>query len=1101
MSEASLPAQSTWYKDAVIYQLHVRTFADSNADGIGDFPGLTSRLDYLAGLGVSCLWLLPFYPSPLRDDGYDIAHYQSVHPSYGTLKDFRTFLRAAHERGLKVVTELVINHTSDQHPWFQAARRAPAGSRKRDYYVWSATSRRYEGTRIIFSDSETSNWAWDATAGAYYWHRFFHHQPDLNFDNTHVRLAVLKVMRFWLDMGVDGMRLDAVPYLIERDGTNCENLPETHALLRELRRDLDARYPDRVFLAEANGWPGDVRAYFGDGDECHMAFNFPLMPRIYLALQQEDAHPVMDIIRQTPDIPDNCQWALFLRNHDELTLESVTAEERDSMYRAYAADPQMRVNLGIRRRLAPLMQNNRERIQLVNSLLFSLPGTPIVYYGDEIGMGDNIYLGDRNGVRTPMQWTSDRNAGFSAADPARLFAPVIMDPVYGYQAVNVEAQDRSPSSLLQWMTRLIATRRAHRAFGRGTLQFVSTANRKVLAYARQLDGEVLLCVANLSRHPQAAELDLRMFDRRVPVELMGETAFPRIDGRPWVVTLGPYGFYWFVLREVPESQAAVRNVPAAAPKVVDAMALPALLLGPAWESAFETATHEILERDYLPAHLASRRWFAASARNLTRVRIRDHAVLSSGAEPVVAVLVDVTFNQGPDETYFLPMTFLAGPAADELLKVSPELVIARISGARRGVLHERLDWGAADRLFDAIASDRVMAMAHGTLRASAAPRFSALRGADAVLNVVRANADQNNTSFRIGDRFVLKLFRRVEPGTNPEIEIGRHLRGRLDFERVPPLAGTLEYEDARGRTSLAVLHGFVPHAVSGWAQALDEVDRYFERAPADQAAPSLQHLGWYADALRRLGQRTAELHVALATPAGDSAFQPEPLNAQDLQSLAGQLRDAAAATLAALRQHLAMLPEDAQAIAATVLASEARLLQLAGADVSEAGAGLLKTRTHGDYHLAQVLWSDGDFVVVDFEGPPQESIDERRRHRSPMADIAGMIRSFTYAARARLSAWRDRGPAIARRIEPWADFWSSAATERFLDGYRAAAAGHGFVPAAPAALNALLRLFLMECALDDLARELQERPSWAAIPLASLAALAGAVTPPSSAGR
>ena len=682
-----------WYRDAVIYQVHVRAFHDSNGDGIGDFAGLTQKLSYVKSLGVSCLWLLPFYPSPLRDDGYDIGHYEGIHPSYGTLRDFRIFLRAAHEHGLQVVTELVINHTSDQHPWFQAARRAPVGSAKRAYYVWSDTDNRYEGTRIIFTDTETSNWSWDPVAGAYYWHRFFHHQPDLNFDNPHVRRAVLKAMRFWLDMGVDGLRLDAVPYLIEREGTNCENLPETHAVLRDLRAALDANYDHRMLLAEANQWPGDVCAYFGTGDECHMAFNFPLMPRIYMALRQEDRHPIADIIHQTPDIPPGCQWALFLRNHDELTLEMVTDEERDYLYQAYAADPQMRINVGIRRRLAPLMENDRQRIELMNGLLFSLPGTPIIYYGDEIGMGDNIYLGDRNGVRTPMQWTADRNAGFSRADPARLFAPVIMDPVYGHYAINVESQERSPWSLLNWMKRMIALRRRHQTFGRGTIRFLAPSNRKVLAYIREHDDETILCVANLSRHVQAAELDLREFAGQVPTEMMGATEFPRIGELPYFLTFGPYGFYWFLLREAAEPQVTARPVPRSAPKPADATLLPPLLLGAWWESALDTATHEILERDYLPLHLATRRWFAGKARTLRKVTIRDHVRLRGGSEPVFVLLVDVTFDQG-SETYVMPVAFLGGQAADDLLQESPDLVIARVSGARRGVLHERLDWGA-----------------------------------------------------------------------------------------------------------------------------------------------------------------------------------------------------------------------------------------------------------------------------------------------------------------------------------------------------------------------------------------------------------------------
>jgi maltose alpha-D-glucosyltransferase/alpha-amylase len=536
-----------WFKDAVIYELPVKAFHDSNGDGIGDFQGLIQKLDYLQGLGITCIWLLPFFPSPLRDDGYDISDYISVHPSYGTLDDFKTFLSAAHERDLQVIIELVINHTSDQHPWFQAARSASPDSPQRDYYVWSATDQKYRDARIIFTDTEKSNWTWDSVAQAYFWHRFFSHQPDLNFDNPQVLEEVLKVMRFWLDLGVDGLRLDAIPYLVERDGTNCENLPETHVVIKKIRAAMDEGYSSRMILAEANQWPSDVRPYFGEGDECHMAFHFPVMPRIYMALRQEDRLPIVEIMNHTPEIPATCQWGLFLRNHDELTLEMVTSDERDYMYLAYSADPRTRINLGIRRRLAPLMDNNHGRIELLNSLLFSLPGTPILYYGDEIGMGDNVYLGDRNGVRTPMQWNPDRNAGFSRANPAMLYSPVIMDPVWGYQALNVEAQQSDPSSLLNWMRNMIALRKLFRVFGRGTLEFLTPANRKILAYVRRLNTEQVLCVFNLSRYAQPVDLDLREFAGMTPIEMLGYVEFPAITGDPYRLTLGPYGFFWLEL--------------------------------------------------------------------------------------------------------------------------------------------------------------------------------------------------------------------------------------------------------------------------------------------------------------------------------------------------------------------------------------------------------------------------------------------------------------------------------------------------------------------------------------------------------------------------
>ena len=1082
-----------WFKDAVIYQVHVRAFSDSTGDGVGDFPGLASKLAYIRDLGVSCVWLLPFYPSPLRDDGYDIAHYEGVHPSYGTLKDFRAFLRAAHDAGLQVITELVINHTSDQHPWFQAARRARGGSSKRDFYVWSDDPHRYGQARIIFSDTESSNWAWDPVAGAYYWHRFFHHQPDLNFDNPRVTRAVTKVMRFWLDMGVDGMRLDAVPYLIERDGTNCESLPETHAVLKRLRSTMDQHYSHRLLLAEANQWPGDVRAYFGDGDECHMAFHFPLMPRIYMALKQEDRHPIVDVITQTPDLPETCQWAIFLRNHDELTLEMVTDEERDYLRQAYASDPQMRVNGGIRRRLAPLLENDRQRIELLNALLFSLPGTPIVYYGDEIGMGDNIYLGDRNGVRTPMHWTSDRNAGFSKADPARLYAPPIMDAVYGYQVVNVEAQERSPSSLLHWMRRLIALRRRHRTFGRGTIRFLSPANRKVLAFVREYEGETILCIANLSRHAQPVELDLSGHAGRVPVEMLGDTEFPRIGELPYFVTLGPYASYWFLLRETVEPPPPARPVPRSAPKPPDALDLRPLLLGLDWSSAFDTATHEILERDYLPVHLATRRWFAGAARRLRSVRIRDHIRLGDSTEPAFVTLLDVSFDDGATETYFLPVGFLSGDAAETLLRESPDLVIARVSGARKGVLHERLDYGVIERLLAAMRGGQTTAGRYGRLVGSTTESVEwppELETAGAT----RLNAEQRNTSFVFGERVITKLIRRVEPGPHPELEMGRHLTDRVPFDGAPPLLGALEYENRDGqRTTLMLAHAYEQHRGTAWDQAIDELGRYFEAASTSTDAPTpgsaavVDRIGWYADAVRQLGRRTAGLHQALATAAGDDAFTPAPLTRGDLERLAARAVSIARAlpqTIAHVRDtatHPDMLT--ARVALERLPALEATMARL----IDAVPPGALAIRTHGDYHLGQVLVRDAAFTIVDFEGDAASTIADRRRKRSPFDDVAAMLRSFSRAAYSGLATWADRHPEQADRLRPWARVWEVGVQDLFLRSYLESTDpawdldGPGRDP--------LLRLHLIAKTVDDLGEELDPRPAWAPVPLIGLAEL------------
>jgi maltose alpha-D-glucosyltransferase/alpha-amylase len=777
-----------WYKDAVIYQAHVKSFFDSNNDGIGDLQGLTQKLDYLQGLGITCVWLLPFFPSPLKDDGYDIADYRNVHPSYGTLADFKGFVDAAHARHIKVLIELVINHTSDQHPWFQRARHAPPGSPEREFYVWSDTDQTFPETRIIFTDTEKSNWTFDAVAGQYYWHRFFSHQADLNHNNPAVVDAVIDVMKFWLDLGADALRLDAVPYLCLREGTNNENLPETHDVLKRMRRELDAAYTNRMLLAEANQWPSDVRPYFGDGDECHMAFHFPLMPRMFMAIRQEDRHAITEILNQTPDIPETCQWALFLRNHDELTLEMVTDEERDYMYQVYADDPQMRLNVGIRRRLAPLLENSRRRVELMNAMLFSFPGTPIIYYGDEIGMGDNIYLGDRNGVRTPMQWSSDRNGGFSRADPARLYAPPIQDPVYGFQAINVEAQERYPFSHLNWMKRLVAMRKRHPVLGRGSLEFVATPNRKVLAYLRRDARETILIVANLSRSVQPAELDLTAFAGLMPIEMSGMTEFPRIGEQPYFLTLGPYASYWFTLRREP-LQVTPRAAAAADPDAGVLESLPSLLMGVDWQNVLDGGTRGVLERQALRPFLQRQRWFASKSREIRQAQFTDWTLLRAGANPSFLAVIAVGYVDGHSEAYLAPLALVSGEAADTALKTTPGGVLARITGARKGVMLDGLqDDDTCNRILALIDGANEIATRHGTVRGLT--RLGQL-SAGAERTWTRGGVDQSNSVAFADDRYVLKLFRRLEPGPNPELEIGRFLTER-GFTRTPALAGALE---------------------------------------------------------------------------------------------------------------------------------------------------------------------------------------------------------------------------------------------------------------------------------------------------------------------
>ena len=1091
-----------WYKDAIIYEAHVRAFYDSNGDGIGDFAGLTQKLPYLHDLGVTCLWLLPFYPSPLRDDGYDIADYTSINPIYGSLDDFRRFVDAAHALQIRVLTELVVNHTSDQHPWFQRARRAPKGSSERDYYVWSDTDEKYAETRIIFTDTERSNWTFDPVAGQYYWHRFFSHQPDLNLDNPEVLRAILDVMRFWLDLGVDALRLDAIPYLIEREGTINENLPETHGILKQIRRELDAQYQGRVLLAEANQWPSDVQAYFGDGDECHMAFHFPLMPRMFMAVQQEDRHPIVEIVNQTPEIPETCQWAIFLRNHDELTLEMVTDEERDYMYAQYAADPQMRLNVGIRRRLAPLMENSRPRIELMNSLLFSMPGTPIIYYGDEIAMGDNVYLGDRNGVRTPMQWSSDRNAGFSRTDPARLYAPLIMDSVYGYEAINVESQERSPFSLLQWMKRMIALRKQHPVFGRGSLQFIPTWNRKVLVYVRRNGQDMVLCVANLSRTVQPVEIPLGDFAGLTPVELLGQTEFPRIGEQPYFLTLAPYGFYWFQLKE-----AAVPLTARTAPVHDDHAALPSLFVGVVWDSVLDGGLRSIIERQALVPFLGRQRWFGGKARPLASARIVDWMSLRRGAHPAFLTIVEAEYRDGGRERYVLPLAMSSEREAASIERERSTAVLARITGARKGLLHDGLlDDETCQMLLAAVHDRHGLAMKYGSLQASRLDSANGWASAEAPTPIVRSAPDQSNTSVLFGKRIFMKVFRRLEPGLNPDLEIGEFLAKR-GFGRVPPLLGSLSYvREADEPAAVAMLQGYVFNQGNGWQVTIEELGRYFERtlalalpavSHADARAWAFEHgappppevaeaIGVYMMTAEVLGRRTGELHRHLAeAPSEDAAFGLETMTAEDLRSLTRAMQAHATDQLEQLESALDRMDDRRREIAIRVLARRDDLVRQLN-DVSGVRDAGGQIRCHGDFHLGQVIVTEGDVMILDFEGEPARPLSARRAKSSPLRDVAGMLRSFSYAALTGLGAATATRHEDFERLAPWADAWETWVSAAYLRAYLSVTKGTPFLPPRTADLEALLQLFTLDKALYELGYELNNRPDWVHIPLAGL---------------
>ena len=1184
MKKLASATDPLWYKDAIIYELHVRAFADSNNDGIGDFPGLISRLDYLQDLGITCIWLLPFFPSPLRDDGYDIANYVDVNPSYGTLSDFKAFLDAAHLRNMQVMIELVINHTSDQHPWFKAARLAPPGSPQRDMYVWSQSDQLYKDARIIFTDTEKSNWTWDDTAKAYYWHRFFSHQPDLNYENPLVIEEVLKAMRFWLDMGVDGMRMDAIPYLCERDGTSCENLPETHAVVKTIRAAIDAEYANRLILAEANQWPADVRPYFADGDECNMAFHFPLMPRIYMALRQEDRLPITDIMAQTPSIPESCQWGLFLRNHDELTLEMVTDDERDYMYFAYSADPRMRVNVGIRRRLAPLMDNNRRRIELLNSLLLSFPGTPILYYGDEIGMGDNIYLGDRNGVRTPMQWTSDRNAGFSKCDPARLYFPVIMDPIYGYQAINVEAQLSDQSSLLHWTRNMIALRKLFQVFGRGTFTFLNSANRKVLSYLRDLDRgdgthETVLCVANLSRFAQPVSLDLSAYAGMEPVEMLGYVPFPTITEAPYALSLAPYSFLWLELqpasaRPALAAQAQLEAVQEVVEKAEDeGIALDTLSHG--WSGLLATHCLKLLEAA-LPAWLPQQRWFGAKARKIEAARVLDWveiafsgtaetassaiAGLPDGAPlPPALFFVEIKYSEGPSDLYQIPLAISTAASADERATGFPQSVVATLTfplgpailhdatideGFRQGLLHlieqnstisllstRAGDIEAAESAAAAGESAGVESHDAGSAKHHLQPRESPSAGegapqhrrleahASSVFSKAAASgsgpsrvgsAEQSNTSIVYGDRFILKLFRRLQPGENPEVEIGRFLTEVAHFPHIPPFLGEIAItQPGWKKTTVAMLQAMVPNKGDGWQWFLDQLAGFFgavselsappASSPASflvQAEPPkevVEHAGASLEAAALLGHRTAAMHLALAAPTNDPAFAAEPSTANDLALDSSRIEAQISFALNALKAKMADLDGAIVEDAGLLLSRRSELLNRARGIASLEPAGQ-RIRIHGDYHLGQTLRTGGkskrtgDFVVIDFEGEPARSLAERRQKQSPLKDVAGMIRSFSYATQTGVDRYLAANPGT-RDLAAWALYWQNSASTEFLRAYRDTIAARQDLLPPPRQSQALLDGYLLEKALYELLYELNNRPSWMRIPLTGILTL------------
>ncbi len=1082
MSE-STASDPLWYKDAIIYQLHVKSFFDSNNDGVGDFQGLIAKLDYLAELGVTAVWLLPFYPSPRRDDGYDIAEYRGVHPEYGTLADVRQFIEAAHARGLRVITELVINHTSDQHPWFQRARHAPKGSPERDFYVWADDDKRYAETRIIFIDTEKSNWTWDEVAGAYYWHRFYAHQPDLNFDNPLVLDEVLSVMRFWLDLGIDGLRLDAVPYLVERDGTINENLPETHAVLKRIRAELDLHAPGRMLLAEANQWPEDAQQYFGEGDECHMCFHFPLMPRMYMAIAREDRFPVTDIMRQTPDIPHNCQWAIFLRNHDELTLEMVTDSERDYLWETYATDKRARLNLGIRRRLAPLLERDRRRIELMNGLLLTMPGTPVIYYGDEIGMGDNIHLGDRDGVRTPMQWSPDRNGGFSRADPAALVLPPIMDPLYGFQAVNVEAQARDPHSTLNWTRRVLAGRKRFVAFGRGTLRFLYPGNRKVLAFLREYaDDETeqtILCICNLSRSPQPVELDLSAFSGRVPVELAGGSAFPPIGQLPYLLTLAGYGMFVFLLTSEAHLPAWYTRPPEPLPEFAT------LVLRTGIEDVLAHASRALLEQEALPAYIEKRRWFASKSESVRSVRVA-YALPLACARDVLLAEITVELPER-HESYVLPLAIAWEESGGGALP--QQLALARVRRGRRvGML---TDGFAVDALalcvLDMLRQGASLPLHDGSLEFRRTSRMESLELPPSP-EIHRLSAEQSNSSLIVADAAVLKIVRRVTIGVHPEAEMTRYLTER-GFAHTAPLLGEVVRVAPDGTPhTLMIVQGFVRNQGDGWSWTLDYLGRAVEELAVTETDDGARQDAFeeYDLFAGNLGRRLAELHEALAQPSDQPDFAPREADAAICDAWADSASEQLDLALTLLRAPRDWPDAETQLMAERIIAQEAALRD-AIRRLARAGIGALDCRVHGDFHLGQVLVVQSDAYIIDFEGEPARPLEQRRAKSSPLRDVAGLLRSFDYAAAAAGSSGRTLASATTdERRGALLHQFRDAATRVFMEQYRAVLHDSATPWVSREAEQPLLDLFLIEKAAYEIRYEAANRPTWLAIPLGGL---------------
>jgi maltose alpha-D-glucosyltransferase / alpha-amylase len=1058
-----------WYKDAIIYQVHVRSFYDSNGDGIGDFRGLIQKLDYIQNLGVNTLWLLPFYPSPLKDGGYDIADFTGIHPSYGTLADFRRFVKEAHRRGLRIITELVLNHTSSAHKWFQRARKARPGSVYRDYYVWSDTPDKYKDARIIFQDFEVSNWTYDHEAKAYYWHRFYSHQPDLNFESPGVQKEILKVLDFWFRIGVDGFRLDAVPYLFEAEGTNCENLPETHQYLKKLRKYVDDNHQNKLLLAEANQWPNDASDYFGDGDECHMAFHFPLMPRLYMALQMEDRFPIVDILEQTPRIPENCQWATFLRNHDELTLEMVSDQERDYMYKTFAKDPLKRVNVGIRRRLFPMFGGNLRNIELLHFLLFSMPGTPTIYYGDEIGMGDNYYLGDRDGMRTPMQWSPDKNAGFSEADSQRLFLPVVIDQNYHYTTVNVENQEQNPSSFLWWMRRVIAKRKKYKAFGQGSITFVNTSNPKVLAFVRAYEDEKILVVVNLSRYSQNVELDLHAYAGSVPMELFSRNDFPLITDEPWTLPMQFKNYFWLELRKAEQEKSTM--LPERESLSIERRQW--LVMGKALQFEVKSMLHDFIIRS---------KWYKGHIRKLRDINIIDVIAVNEKKIPSYLFLIQLDLIERNKELFFMPVSLALNNKAEEIRSRYPESVISKLLFEQEeALLYDGMcDNDLLETLFGLIRKRSKLKGLKGEVEGSSGSRLRQLLSDKRVLKPHLLAFKGSNTSISMGDSCFLKVYRGLEEGENPDAEILKNLTRHTAFEHISPYLGRLDYRQAgMESTTIALMADFIPNVGNAWKMTQTAIESFFDQVlseketisrtyPGQDADMDAAIGGYFLEMMSVLGIRTAEMHLALASVSQVKGFEPESFSLLYQKSLYQSQRTFLKRTFSYIRTAAQQTDESASFSLSGILKEENLFLGYMQQTLEQGKIPAKKTRIHGNYKLDKLLFTGQDFIVTDFEGEVEHPLSVRKLKHCPLKDVASLISSFHYAINKGYLYRKEFVPVNEGFLQPLIESWCNRVTDVYLDSYFSAMNAKGLIPDDLQLSRKLLNLFLLEKAVEEL---------------------------------